>query len=228
MQMQDIQRQLKDEQERRSQAAANGKQTPFDNAQYNPLYQELKVRLAELRQEMAATQTRMTTSEGLLNEELDRSRRIAASEGALAELTRDYEVNRDIYQDLLKRRENARVSMVLDQEQRGLTFRIQDPAILPLRPSGLRLMHFAIAGLLLAVAVPLGLLFALVQFDPRIRSARQLERTTGLVALASIPTYPSAREKIRERARLAFSALLVVAVFGAYFFVYWSRVMKFS
>jgi polysaccharide chain length determinant protein (PEP-CTERM system associated) len=228
MQMQDIQRQLKDEQERRSQAAANGKQTPFDNAQFNPLYQELKVRLAELRQEMAATRTRMATSEGLLNEELDRSRRIAASEGALAELTRDYEVNRDIYQDLLKRRENARVSMVLDQEQRGLTFRIQDPAILPLRPSGLRLMHFAIAGLLLAVAAPFGLLFALVQFDPRIRSARQLERTTGLVALASIPTYPSARERVRERVRLAFSALLVVAVFGAYLFVYWSRVMKFS
>ena len=49
-------------------------------------------------------------------QELDRSRRIAASESALAELTRDYEVNRDIYQDLLKRRENARVSMNLDAE----------------------------------------------------------------------------------------------------------------
>ena len=228
MQMQDIQRQLKDEQDRRSQAAANGKQTPFDNAQFNPLYQELKVRLAELRQEMAATRTRMTTSEAMLNDELDRSRRIAASESALAELTRDYEVNRDIYQDLLKRRENARVSMVLDQEQRGLTFRIQDPAILPLRPSGLRMMHFALAGMVLAVAVPLGLLFALVQFDPRIRSARQLERTTGLVALASIPTYPTVREKMRNRARLAFSALIVVAVFGFYAFVYWSRVIRYS
>ena len=52
----------------------------------------------------------------MLNSELDRSRRIAASESALAELTRDYEVNRDIYQDLLKRRENARVSMNLDEE----------------------------------------------------------------------------------------------------------------
>ena len=31
----------------------------------------------------------------------------------------DYEVNRDLYQDLLKRRENARVSMNLDAEQRA-------------------------------------------------------------------------------------------------------------
>ena len=43
----------------------------------------------------------------------------ALTESALAELTRDYEVNRDIYQDMLRRRENARVSMELDRERRG-------------------------------------------------------------------------------------------------------------
>lgn len=227
MQMQDIQRQLKDEQDRRNTAVASGQtQSPFGNTQFNPLYQELRTRLADLRREIAATQTRMSASEGMLNDELDRSRRIAASEGALAELTRDYEVNRDIYQDLLRRRENARVSMVLDEEQRGLTFRIQDPAILPLRPSGLRLLHFAAGGLGLAVLTPLALLFALVQFDPRVRSARQLERTTGLVALATIPTYPTAGERMRNRARVAFAFAVVAAVLGAYALVYWFKVVK--
>lgn len=227
MQMNDIERQLKDEQDRRSTAVASGQtQSPFGNAQFNPLYQELKTRLADLRREIAATQTRMNASESMLNDELDRSRRIAASEGALAELTRDYEVNRDIYQDLLRRRENARVSMVLDEEQRGLTFRIQDPAILPLRPSGLRLLHFALGGIGLAIAMPLALLFALVQFDPRVRSARQLERTTGLVALATIPTYPTAGERMRNRARMAFAFAVVAAVVAAYVFVYWFKVVK--
>ena len=227
MQMQDIQRQLKDEQDRRSTAVASGQtQSPFGNTQFNPLYQELRTRLADLRREIAATQTRMSASEGMLNDELDRSRRIAASEGALAELTRDYEVNRDIYQDLLRRRENARVSMVLDEEQRGLTFRIQDPAILPLRPSGLRLLHFAAGGLGAGILAPFALLFALVQFDPRVRSARQLERTTGLVALATIPTYPTAGERIRNRARVAFAFAVVAAVLGAYALVYWFKVVK--
>jgi polysaccharide chain length determinant protein (PEP-CTERM system associated) len=227
MQMEDIKKQIQSEQERHNLARA-GKQTLSDEAQFNPLYQTLKGRLADLRQEMAATRTRLSSSQSMLNEELDRSRRIAASESALAELTRDYEVNRDIYQDLLKRRENARVSMVLDEEQRGLQFRIQDPAILPLRPSGLRLVHFAMGGLVLAIVIPFGLLYALVQFDPRIRSARQLERTTGLVVLASIPAFSTAREKMRSRARLLFSASMVVAVIAAYVLVYWSRVMKFS
>ena len=223
MQMQDVQRQLAEEEARRNQPGAGAAQTPFDNAQFNPLYQELKLRLGELRREIAATRSRMGSSEGMLAAELDRSRRIAASEGALAELTRDYEVNRDIYQDLLRRRENARVSMVLDQEQRGLTFRIQDPAILPLRPSGLRLAHFAGAGLLLGLAIPFGLLLALVRFDPRVRSARQLERTTGISVLATVPTYATARERMRDRARIGFAFLVIVGVLAAYAFTYWIR-----
>ncbi len=224
MQMQDIQRQLEAEQQRRASAPA-GQQSPFDNAQFNPLYQELRMRLGEVRREVAATRSRMSASESMLADELDRSRRIAASEGALAELTRDYEVNRDIYQDLLRRRENARVSMVLDEEQRGLQFRIQDPAALPLRPSGLRLTHFAAAGLGLAFLVPLGLVFALVRFDPRVRTAAQLERATGMKVLATIPTYSTTREKRRQRLRLAIASLLVLGVLAGYASVYWIRVL---
>jgi len=223
MQMQDLQTQLATESARRAQSPG-AQQSPFDNAQFNPLYQEMRLRLGELRREVAATRARMSASESMLAAELDRSRRIAASEGALAELTRDYEVNRDIYQDLLRRRENARVSMVLDEEQRGLTFRIQDPATLPLRPSGLRLVHFAAAGLALAVLIPFGLIFALVRFDPRIRSPAQLERATGLKVIATIPTYATGREKLRNRTRMALAAVLVLGVLASYASVYWIRI----
>ena len=49
----------------------------------------------------------------------------------LSELLRRYEATRDVYQDLLKRRENARVSMELDAQHRGFNLRIQEPAELP-------------------------------------------------------------------------------------------------
>lgn len=222
-QIQDIQRQIElDDQRRKSQPDTSAK-SAFDNAQFNPHYQELRSKLGEARRQSAATRSRMGASESMLKDELDRSRRIAASEGALAELTRDYEVNRDIYQDLLKRRENARVSMVMDEEQRGLTLRVQDPAIMPLRPSGLRLMHFALGGLALAFAVPLGLLFALVRFDPRVRSARQLERLTGITVLATVPVYATPRDRLRDRSRAAIAILLVIAALAAYAFMYWIR-----
>ena len=112
----------------------------------------LRSELSRVRSDMSALRARVSETETLLQGELDRGRRVADSEAKLAELTRDYEVNRDIYQDLLRRRENARVSMSLDSEHRGLTFRIQEPAALPLQPSGLRFLHFSLAGLALGAA----------------------------------------------------------------------------
>lgn len=216
-QMADIQAVMKQEEQRRNQPRTGDEAS---EARVNPLYQELRSRLAETRREIAASQSRMGASEGLLGDELGRSRRIAASESTLAELTRDYEVNRDIYQDMLRRRENARVSMEMDRERRGLTMRIQDPAQMPVRPTGLRFMHFALGGLAAAVAVPLGLLFLLARFDPRVRSPRQLERQGHYAVLTVVPRYRTPRDRRREFIRIAVSASIFCAVVIAYGLVY--------
>ena len=224
-QMEDLRKQLEADQQRKNQEP--GTPSSLDKtAQFNPLYQELRSKLADTRRQIAAGESRMNATESLLNGELDRSRRIAASESALAELTRDYEVNRDIYQDLLKRRENARVSMNLDEEGRGLTFRIQDPATRPLRPTGLSLTHFALAGIVLAFAAPIGLLFGVARFDPRVRSARLLERHIAVPVLAAVPSYAVPRERRNDRARYALAILLMLGVFAAYALVYWIRSAK--
>ena len=217
-QMEDIQRALTAEQQRRSQPGQGA--FASEDAQLNPLYNELRSQLAQARREAAATRSRMNTAQSLLNEEMDRSRRIAASESALSELTRDYEVNREIYQDLLRRRENARVSMGLDQENRGLTLRIQDPATVPLRPSGLRFMHIGAIGFVFAVGVPLGLLFLLVRFDPRVRSPRQIPLRTGYPLLTVIPAYPTPRERRLQSMKLLLSLAAIGAVFVVYGLVF--------
>ena len=118
---------------------------------------------------------------------LERGKRVHGGEVTLAELTRDYQVNRDIYQDLLKRRENARVSMNLDKEKQGLSFRIQEPATLPIDPSGLLFKHFIIAALVLGVLVPVGLVYAKLQIDPRIRVGSMVAERNNLPLLAVIP-----------------------------------------
>ncbi len=216
-QMADIQDVMKQEEQRRSQPRTGD---DAQDSRVNPLYQELRSRLADTRREIAAIQSRMGASEGLLGDELGRSRRIAASESTLAELTRDYEVNRDIYQDMLRRRENARVSMEMDRERRGLTMRIQDPAQMPLRPTGLRFMHFALGGLAAATLAPFGLLFLLARFDPRVRSPRQLDRQSHYALLTVVPRYRTPRDRRREYMRMAVSASIVCAVVLAYGLVY--------
>src|SRR5690625_556548 len=215
-QMEDIQRQLDDERRR----AASGQSTASVDSRANPLYEELRSQLAQAQRDVVAIRSRMGVAESLLQSELDRSRRIVASESALAELTRDYEVNREIYQDLLRRRENARVSMGLDQQNRGLTLRVQDPATMPLRPTGPRFMHVAGAGLMAAIALPIGLLWLLVRFDPRVRSPQQVEVMSRYPLLATIPAYPSSRARRRQYMQMGTGTMVVGAVLLLYALTY--------
>lgn len=219
-QIADLQEELRRE-EARAQTRLSDAPTVLDgSASYNPLYGELKSKLADIGSRSAAAMSRIATGETMLAQEIERSGRIAASESSLAELTRDYEVNRDLYQDLLKRRENARVSMNLDAERRGLSFRIQEPATVPLRPSGLRLLHVAGAGLMVAVAAPLALLFGLIKLDPRVRSSLRIEREAGLPVLGTIPSYRTREQRSRSTRQFAVAALLVASVPLAYFLVF--------
>jgi polysaccharide chain length determinant protein (PEP-CTERM system associated) len=223
-QIQDIQQQLAQENVRKQNAKKAGVSTALDSsAQFNPLYQQLKSQLSAMRSDIAASTARMGASQSMLQSEIERSNRIAGSENATAELTRDYDVNRNVYQDLLKRREIARVSMEMDAEHQGLTFLVQNPPVMPLTPVGLRFLHFGIAGIFLALAIPVGLLFGLVRYDPRVRSTEQLERLTGVTVLAMVPFYPTPMDRRRERVRNIALVLVIAGVACAYLVLFWLK-----
>lgn len=219
-QMEDLRQQIAQADRRKLSGAPGATES---STQFNPLYGQLRSQLSASRADIAAISARMSASESMLQSEMERSNRIANSENVTSELTRDYNVNRDVYQDLLKRRENARVSMNLDANQQGLTFRIQNPAVMPLTPSGLRFMHFGLAGIALSLAIPLGLLFGIARFDPRVRSTAQLERATGLMVLATIPFYATPQDRQRERLRNILLALIVLGVALAYLILFWLK-----
>jgi len=185
-------------------------------AMRNPLYQQIRSGLSTVRSDIAGLQARTAENESLLKGELQRGRRVADSEADLAELTRDYEVNRDIYQDLLRRRENARVSMNLDAEKRGLSFRVQEPAALPLQPTGLRIMHFAAAGVVLGVVLPLGLLVTFLRLDPRARTVPTLLRGQNVPVLVVIPEYATLADRRADTARWFMGAAAVGVALAIY------------
>ncbi|WP_228076558.1 XrtA system polysaccharide chain length determinant [Novilysobacter ciconiae] len=215
-QIRDLEAELKREAQRQETRTASDPSALDGSAMFNPLYAELRSKIADARRHGAAAASRIGAGESLLAQELERSRRIASSESRLAELTRDYEVNRDLYQDLLKRRENARVSMNLDDERQGLSFRIQEPASVPLRPSGLRLMHVAGAGLLAACVVPLALLLGMIKFDSRVRTPVQIQRDAGLPVLGVVPAFMTRRRRAQSRRQIVLASLLFLIVPAVY------------
>lgn len=185
----------KKQRETAKQRVESNDQTLVDEGiRLNPLYQQLRKQLFETKIKIETLSTRLSETKKRLGIELNRARRVHGGEATLAELTRDYEVNRDIYQDLLRRRENARVSKNLDRDKQGLTLRIHEPAFVPLRPSGVRFMHFIFGGILLGLAVPTGLIFGFQQVDPRIRFKSLISEKLNVPVLATVPHLVSPAE----------------------------------
>lgn len=168
----------------------------------NPLYEDLRRQQSEVEVDLSAQIRRMKSLESMLEREVRRAERVATNEAEMSELTRDLDVIRDIYNEMLQRKESARLSMTLDIEGQGVSYRIQDPATFPLNPSGLRYVHFAVAGPFLGLLAPFGLLFIYVFLDPHIRSARALQDKLpqGIELIGVIPHYhtPLADRLVRK------------------------------
>ena len=212
-QIENLKQAIVEEKKRRQEAKkarATGRRRYMDEAiVFNPLTEEIRSELSATKTLIATLKARISETEKLLQEELERGRRIHVSEATLAELTRDYQVNRDIYQDLLKRREKARISMNLDREQQGLKLSIYEPAFLPLKPTGIRFMHFALGGLLLGALAPLGLLYGLLQIDSRVRDTRVITEKLALPVVAVVPhlATPTERQAVSRNLRLLATVL---------------------
>ena len=205
----DLSQAITEERQRRDAAKASGKVIIDEGVINNPMYQQLKQELSQTRVNIEMLSARIGEAKRQLQQELERGRRVHGGEATLAELTRDYQVNRDIYQDLLRRRENARVSMNLDKERQGLSIKIQEPATLPLSPSGLRFLHFVVGGLVLGVLLPLIMLYSLHQVDPRLRIGSLISEKHKIPLLAVVPHLSAPAETQAVRRELAWLSLMV-------------------
>lgn len=195
-QIDDMKRAMRETDERQAQNSRNNSA----DSNLNPLYEELRKRIATQKVELDSKRRRLDRTEGILKEEYERLQRIAARQAELAELTRDYDVNKSIYENMLERKERARMSMTLDVEGQGVTFRVQEPAAFPLTPNGFRFLHFVLLGPVLGVLAPIGALILYVQFDPRIRFRGQLEAVSRVPILGVVPhiASPLAKRVVRS------------------------------
>ncbi|UDL03340.1 XrtA system polysaccharide chain length determinant [Marinobacter sp. CA1] len=184
----------------------------------NPVYESLKLQLAESQTQLEVKRNRLASLQTLLDEAFARAERVAVNQAELSELTRDYDVTRNVYEDMLQRREKARLSMTLDVQGEGVSYQIQEPATYPTQWDGLQLYQVGIAGPFLGSAVVLGVLTMLVMFDQRLRSVRALHMALpeSIPVLGSIPHYSSTwKERLLRK-----DVLVLLAILGLFLFVY--------
>lgn len=142
--------------------------------------QEVRSNVDGLTEEVTSLQSMITDLEKL-------TARVGEHERQLAALERDQNVKRDLYEELLKRHEMARVTGSLGRFEQEKRIKIIDRPYTPTNPTNLPLMIFVIAGCIggLALGISLAIVFELS--DSSIRYISQLEPLTGVPVLSRIP-----------------------------------------
>ena len=188
----------------------------------NPVYVRLRDNLSKAQTRVEMLKVRLADAKQQFAMEEARGKRVQGSDTTLAELTRNYKVYHGIYQSLVRRREEARISMNLDLQKEGPTFRIQNAATLPLEPTGPRFIQFMLGGISLGVALPIGLLYVAMQLRPRIRVPEIFGEHTKLPVLATVPhawtpvALTSVRREMMRYAWAIAGTIAVVALAGVF------------
>lgn len=193
--------------ERKKQEASQRTANSDPGKHYSPMLQQLKVALAEAAARVASARARVSELGMRHQHLLAESQAVPEVESQLAQLNRDYEINKDNYEKLIGKREAAKLSGDLSSTTEMMSFKIIDPPTVPLRPVGPnRPLLFS---LVLAVALAAGAATALLisQVRPTYRNPAELRDATGLRVLGGVSMNWTAPQKVRRlRGRIGFSA----------------------
>lgn len=190
---------------------------PPPERNYSPMLQQMKVALAEADAKIAAVRVRVQEF-AVRRARLEEQRKaVPEVESQLAQLNRDYQINKDNYEKLIARRETAKLSGELSASTEMSTFKIIDPPTLPQSPIGpkRRLMYTAV--LLGALAAGLGVALLVSQVRPTFVSPSALREATGLNVLGTVAmNWTDAERRKLRRGQVAlgltFGALLLAFI----------------
>ena len=176
----------------------------------NPFFQQLKASLMDADAKAAAMRVRVQEYESRLDGLKAMANQVPQVEADLKQLTRDYEINKKNYEELLGRRQRAILSGDMESATGGLDFRIIDPPRVPSRPSDPN--RPLLASLVLFGGLAAGALFALVlsQVRQTFHDRRAVRDVTGLPLLGSVSMiWTPGQKRVAGRAVAAFGATLL-------------------
>jgi len=152
----------------------------------NPVYQSMKISLSQADAELAEVRGQISAQEQAIGGLRSRMDAIPQVEAELAQLNRDYQVNKAQYDQLLQRLESARISQRADQSTGDVKFRVIDPPTVPVVPSGPERILLSALVLLASLGAGIGFALLLQQIRPVFSTKDTLRQVTGLPVLGSV------------------------------------------
>jgi polysaccharide chain length determinant protein (PEP-CTERM system associated) len=176
----------------------------------------LRDALREVDAEIAAAKAEEESLRRQINMYSQRVESAPRRQLALQEVLRDYQANKEVYDTLLKRYEQARLAEGSDGESTLPRFRILDAAVPlyePVAPARLRLLFMV---LVLAAGVAGAAVLAAEQVDRSFHSADELRAFAAVPVLVSVPVVKTRSDRRRRRFRglLRTAAALIWITLG--------------
>jgi polysaccharide chain length determinant protein (PEP-CTERM system associated) len=196
-------------------ASAKPGAAPMSNVANNPVYQQLKVSLAETEANVASLQTRVAEYEARLSQARARIQLEPEIEQEFVQLNRDYGIHRSNYESLVARRESAAMAGEMESSA-AAEFRLIDPPRVtpkPVGPNRVRLFTLALLG---ALAAGVGASVLASQINRRFFDAHSLRSATGLPVLGTVSLIPDERMRRKERRGIIGFIAATVALLGSY------------
>jgi len=215
----DLEQQRRDiVEKRRKQLNTKSGRARASNVDRNPVYQQLKLSLAEGEANVASLRGKADELESKLAQFKAMARTKPEIEEEFVQLNRDYQAQKGNYDSLVTRREAAMMTSQLEQSSSVADFRIIDPPRVsnkPVAPNRLLLLGFIVA-----VSLGAGLFAALAysQLFPVFHSMKSLRRTLSRPVLGAVSLQDSGKLKRGRRLMniLFFSGLAtLLAAFGS-------------
>jgi polysaccharide biosynthesis transport protein len=188
-----------------SQPVATENENDSEYSTANPVYQSLKQQSYQLESEIDSTGARQKELRSVIAAKERELRNVPVEKKKLSDMEKERDSSKQIYEQLVTRQGQAQLSKNMEVEDKGTTYRIVDPAILPKKPVSPNRVKLILFGIIAGFVAGLGVVFLVDMLDSSFKNVQEL-RTLGYQVLAVIPTIinESDDKKIKKKDRLVF------------------------
>lgn len=185
----------------------------------NPLYEQVKLRLIQAEADLGQAQNRARLAE----DEMQRLQTLAegapAIEAELADLNREYGVIKGKYEELLGRRESARLSEAAETRGDKIQFRIIEAPQVPTSPTFPNRPLLVSAVLALGLGLGGGIVFLMRAMDETIGSTAILAAKFNIRVYGTVPRVDNVAGRTRRRLEIRNFAIGTAGLFAAYLLI---------
>jgi protein tyrosine kinase modulator len=205
-QLEDLQAQMK--------AAPSSNFTQPQGPPDNPMYIQIQSQLADAEGQARGLNERISAAEANIEDLQKRILQTPAVEAEYTSLENQHKVALDRYQNFKDKEADAQVAENMEEQSKGETFSVIDPAQRPDIPASPNKRLLMAAGFFLSAVLAAAAMIGIDLLDPRVYEPKSLMVAFGEMPLATVPYIRTADEVRGRRLRLigvTSVALLVMA-----------------